>query len=86
MAGNAVSTTVTSTTAQDLGEGATRIAISVTQTVRIRFGEATVGAAVATDFPLYSGRVYVLGVVPGRRYFRAIRESADGVLTWARVD
>lgn len=83
-AGTQVPVGVASTGAQDLGS-ATRIAVKVTQSVYIRFGNEDVGAAVATDYYLDAGKDYAFDVAPFCQFFRAIRLSADSVLTWAKV-
>lgn len=85
LAGTAVSVTGTSTAAQDLGDQTQKVMITVTATVRIRFGDANVGAAVSTDQALYASQNYVFDVSPGTRYFRVIQDSASGTLTWAKV-
>ena len=85
LAGTAVAVSGTSTAAQDLGDQTQKIMITVTATVRIRFGDASVGAAVSTDQALYASQNYVFDVAPFTRYFRVIQDSASGTLTWAKV-
>jgi hypothetical protein len=86
-AGTKVDTSATSTSAQDVGANTQRIAISCTTKTCIRFGEAGVGEAVVTDYPLKADTDYVFDVTPGTRYFRAIKYTAedDGDLVWAVV-
>lgn len=83
--GTQLTVTGTSSAAQDLGEGTVRIVIKCAETSCIRFGTATVGAAVTTDFPLEADKDYVFDVSPGTRYFRVIQLSTGGLLTWAKV-
>jgi hypothetical protein len=85
LAGNSVAFSGTSTAAQDLGDQTQKVMITVTGTVRVRFGDANVGAAVSTDQALYSSQNYVFDVSPGTRYFRVIQDSASGTLIWAKV-
>lgn len=81
-AGTQVSVTAASTSAQSL-VGQTRVVISSTTLCHIIFGGSSVAAAQSTDYPLQPSTDYVFDVTPGRDYFRVIRDSADGTLTWA---
>jgi hypothetical protein len=85
LAGNSVAFSGTSTAAQDLGDQTQKVMITVTGTARVRFGDASVGAAVSTDQALYSSQNYVFDVSPGTRYFRVIQDAASGTLIWAKV-
>lgn len=85
LAGNSVAVSGTSTAAQDLGDQTQKVMITVTDTVRIRFGDANVGAAVSTDQALYALQNYVFDVSPGTRFFRVIQDAASSTLTWSKV-
>lgn len=54
---------------------------SCTQNFHIRFGGSGVGAAVTTDMMFFAG-THMLWVPAKHTHFRAIRNSADGTLTW----
>mgnify|MGYP000959800095 CR=1 FL=1 len=84
-AGTAVSVSAASTSAQDLGAGTTRVVISSTTLCHIIFGDSSVAAAQSTDYPLQPNTDYVFDIAPFCRYFRVIRDSASGTLTWAVV-
>lgn len=84
-AGTSVAFSGTSTAAQDLGDQTQRVMITVSGTARVRFGDASVPAAVSTDQALFASQNYVFDVSPGTRYFTVIQDAASGTLIWAKV-
>lgn len=84
-AGNNVSVTGTSTSAQNLGADTQRILLKVGEAAYIRFGTSSVGAAVSTDYLLEADKDYVFDVAPFCQYFRVLRVASDSTLYWAKV-
>jgi len=84
-AGNSQSTGAASSAAVDVGAGTTRIIVTCDQDAHIRFGTSAVGAAVATDWPIWARIPQVFDITNAGHYFRVIRDSANGTLYWALV-
>lgn len=53
-----------------------------TDTVHLRFGDASVGAAVVADMPLPPGIYVSWWCGPGMSHFRAIQTTTGGILYW----
>lgn len=67
----------TSTAAQALPTGASKIWIKATQKTHIRFGDSDVGAATTNDQYMTADVDYVLDVPAGVTHYRAIRGGSS---------
>lgn len=82
---NNLSFTAASSAAKDAGVcGQNRgvLVVTPTQNCYIRFGGSDVTAATSSDLRLVAGKLYCFEFNAATRYFRVIRQSADGILTW----
>lgn len=58
------------------------VLMTPTQACYVKFGDASVGAATSSDFPLVANQTYRFVCSDDTNNFRVIRNAADGTLSW----